>query len=96
MTRALLSLGRKVRAPLWIFANLARASFDGDVARFADRHKASPLRRFGWRCLLTFFALLLYAGIVFVNAVISAALLTVPPVLITWGNLQAIWEGSET
>lgn len=53
MTRALLALGRKVRAPFWILKNLAIASFDGDVARFADRHHTSPLRRLGWRCLLT-------------------------------------------
>ncbi len=94
--RWLSALGRRARAPLWIWWNLATAALGHRVGHFADRRGTTSARRFGWRVLLSV-ALLLTAPVLLGLAMLVAALLAlaVPTVLLgafLYGSLREIWR----
>jgi hypothetical protein len=94
--RWLQALGRRVRAPLWIWWNLATAALGARVGHFADRRGTSPARRLAWRVLLTM-VLLVKAPAMFVLALLLAVLLAlgVPTGLLgtyLYGSLREIWR----
>ena len=95
--RWLSALGRRVRAPLWIWWNLATAALGHRVGHFADRRGTTPARRLAWRVLLTL-VLLVKAPAMFVLASVVAVLLALalPTGLLgtyLYGSLREIWRG---
>lgn len=94
--RWLSALGRRVRAPLWIWWNLAQAALGARVGHFADRQRTTPARRLMWRVLLTVVLLVKLAPIACALAAGVVVLgLAAPPVLLwtyAWGNLREIWR----
>lgn len=92
----LASLGRRARAPLWIWWNLAVAALGARVGHFADRRATTPARRLMWRVLLTVVLLAklpVVACLLFLAAVVLGA--AVPPILLctySWGNFREIWR----
>lgn len=94
--RWLAALGRRARAPLWIWWNLVTAALGQRVGHFADRRGTTPARRFGWRCLLTA-VLLVKAPALFVLALLVAVMLAmaVPTGLLgtyLYGSVREIWR----
>lgn len=94
--RWLTALGRRTRAPLWIWWNVATAALGQRVGHFADRRATTPARRLAWRLLLTL-ALLIKAPAMFALALLVAALLAigVPTGLLgtcLYGSLREIWR----
>jgi hypothetical protein len=94
--RWLVALGRRARAPLWIWWNLATAALGQRIGHFADRRATTPARRLVWRLLLTL-VLLVKAPAMFALALLLAALLAigVPTGLLgtyLYGSLREIWR----
>jgi hypothetical protein len=94
--RWLAALGRRVRAPLWIWWNLATAALGQRVGHFADRRGTTPARRLAWRVLLTL-VLLAKAPAMFALALLVAVMLAmaVPTGLLgtyLYGSLCEIWR----